>query len=441
MTKRIALAYLADFPGMSRGAWRHPEVDPANATDLEAWEKLAQTAERGFFDLFFKADNPGTRNDGMETYAQSPFFFYPLEPLTLISALARSTEHIGLGGTVSTSFFEPANIARIFASLDHLTRGRAAWNIVTTANDYAARNFGLDRLPPRDQRYAQAKESYDIVTSYWDTWEDDAFIHDKTNARYFDPKRFHNTNFDGEFFKVQGGISIPRPPQGHPVIIQAGASETGKNFAAETAEIVFGTGSSFEGAKDFYDDLKERVTHFGRTADSMKILSGVEVVVGETEEAAREKQEEFEALVPIDIQVRVVSEDLETDLSDLPLDQPIPVERVPKESNHHQQYFNEIVALIEKGMTLREVAKTYKSSSTTIIGSPKQVADHMQEWIEGGAGDGFMVRGLWNPGNLEDFVDMVIPELQGRGMVRTAYEGRTLRENLGLARPANRHAK
>lgn len=439
MTKRIALAYLADIPGVSRGAWRHPEVNPADSVNIEAWEKLAQTAERGFFDLFFKADNPGTRNDGLDTYAQSPFFFYQLEPLTLLATLSRATTHIGLGGTVSTSFFEPANIARIFATMDHLTGGRVAWNVVTTANDYAARNFGLDRLPPRDERYARAKESFDIVTSYWDTWEDDAFIYDKKSAQYFDPNKFHNTKYEGDFFRVEGGISVPRSPQGYPVIIQAGASDSGKDFAAQTAEVVFGTGSSLAAAKEYYDDLKRRAIGFGRSADSLKVLSGVDVIVGKTEKEAREKHEYLESLVPMPIRVRVVAEDLETDLSDLPLDEPIPADRVPSHSNHHQQYFNEIVALIEQGLTLREIATKHAGSTTALIGSATQIADHMQNWVDHGAGDGFMLRGLWNPGNLEDFVDLVIPVLQERGMVRTAYEGTTLREHLGLSRPANRH--
>lgn len=438
MSKRIVLGYLAEPPGAHLGAWRHPDVNPEQRTQLSTWTQLAQTAERGKLDLFFKADDLGTRNQRLDSYSQSPLYFHPLEPLTLLAALAGATTHIGLGATVSTSFFEPTNIARIFASLDHLSGGRAAWNIVTSANDYAARNFGLSKLPSHDERYQRARESYEIVSSYWDTWEDDAFVYDKESARFFDPSKYHNTEYHGKFFSVEGGISVPRTPQGHPVIIQAGASPAGRDFAARSAEIIFSSSTGIDRAKEFYADLISRAVGHGRAPDSLRILSGARVIVAETEAEARAKHRLLEELVPMASRVWVLSEDLEVDLSDLPLDEPIPVERIPAESNGHQQWFAAIVSMIERGMTLREIAMTY-DPLTTIVGSPSQIADHMEEWVDQGAGDGFMITGLWEPGNLDDIVDLLVPELQRRGRARREYEGTTLREHLGLPRPANRH--
>lgn len=442
MTQQIVLAYLADVPGMSRGAWRHPDVNPADVVNIEAYKHLARTAERGCFDLFFKADVLGAYTDDLDVWTEWPHYHASKpDPLTLLAAIAGSTERIGLGGTVSTSFFEPFNIARIFATLDHITGGRAAWNVVTSAAKHVARNFGEDTLAPHDQRYEVAKESLEIVTSYWDTWEDDAFVWDTENARAFDPEKFHVTDYRGEHFRVHGGLSLPRSPQGYPVIIQAGASEAGKELAAETAEVVFGTGSSLASAQAFSADLKGRLARFGRDRDSLKIISGLEVIVAETEAEAQAKRDLLGGLITMRARLRYLSDDLETDLFDLPLDEPIPADRVPESANFHQQYFDEIRGLIAQGLTLREVATRYNRSRTAIVGTPVQVADHLQQWVDEGASDGFMLSGMWNPGNLEDFVDLVVPELQRRGMMRTEYTGTTLREHLGLERPANRHVR
>ncbi len=441
MTTQIVLSALVIPPGSATGAWRHPDVDPSAVVDVDFYKQLAQVAERGFFDLFFIADTPAARTDNLSFWTQSPTFFNELEPVTVLAAIAGATSHIGLGATVSTSFFEPFNIARQFASLDHISHGRAAWNVVTSANDYAARNFGQERLAPHDERYVMAKESFDIVSSYWDTWEDDAFVYDKEGARNFDPEKFHATDFEGRFFRVHGGLPIARPPQGHPVIIQAGASEAGKQFAAETAEVVFGTGTSLEEAKAFYDDLKGRMAAFGRERDELKILSGLQVIVGKTESEAQEKAALLESVIPIGARVMAVSNDLESNLLDLPLDEPVPWDRVPASANQHKVYFDEIVGLIRQGLTLREVATRFSRGTTALVGDPVQIADYMENWIDKEAADGFMLGTRWLPGNLVDFVDLVVPELQRRRMVRTEWNGSTLRANLGLKRPANRWAK
>lgn len=436
----MVLAYLADIPGMSRGAWRHPEVDPTDVVSVDAYKRLARTAERGKFDLFFKADVLGAYTDNLESWTEWPHYHASKpDPLTLVAAISGATDHIGLGVTVSSSFAHPFDVARSFATLDHITGGRIAWNIVTSAARHVSQNYGQDELLPHDVRYEVARESYEIATSYWDTWEDDAFTWDKENARSFEPSKFHATHYEGTHFKVSGGLPIPRSPQGYPVIIQAGASEAGQEFAAETAEIVFGTGTSLEVAQKFYGDLKGRMARFGRDRDDLKIISGLEVIVGETEAEAQRKREVLDGLITMRARLRYLSDDLEVDLQGLPLDKPIPAELVPTTANFHQQYFDEIQGLIAQGLTLGEVARRYNRSRTAIVGTPVQVADHLQTWFESGASDGFMLSGMWNPGNLEDFVDLVIPELQRRGIARTEYAGRTLRENLGFVRPDNRH--
>ncbi|MBZ9603606.1 LLM class flavin-dependent oxidoreductase [Phyllobacterium chamaecytisi] len=437
---QMVLGGLFEANGYHSAAWLTAGAQDNAAIDIEYFRNVVQTAERGKMDFFFLADTPAARTDDLDFWSRSPLYMNMMEPITLLSAIAGSTSHIGLGATASTSFYEPYNIARLFASLDHISHGRAAWNVVTSANDYAARNFGLDRLPPHAKRYEKARESFQIVQALWDTWEDDAFIYDKKNARMFDPSKFHVLDHEGEFFKVYGALNMARAPQGRPVIFQAGASAAGKELAAETAEVVFGTGANIEEATSFYADLKGRMAKFGRHADELKILSGVSIVIGESEEQAREKWAEWQELVPIEVNLMYMKTDLETDLSDLPLDEPVPENRVPKSSNFHKVYFEEIVGLIQQGLTLRQVCKRYNRSKAIFYGTGRQVADQMEHWVGSGASDGFMAAFPVLPESLTDFTQKVIPELQRRGLFRTEYSGKTLRENLGLQRPENRYA-
>jgi len=439
--KKIVLSCLFHANGYHKAAWRTPEAEAGADTNIEYYIRTAKALEKGLFDLFFLADTPATRTEYLDIWTKSPIYQNGLEPITVLTALALNTSHIGLGGTVSTSFFEPFNIARQFAALDHISKGRAAWNVVTSANDYAARNFGLDRLPPHRERYEKARECVELVKAYWDTWEDDAFIFDKANAMQFDPTKYHVVDHQGKFFKVYGGLNVARSPQGHSVIIQAGASDTGKELAAETAEIVFGTGASMEAAKVFYDDLKGRLAKFGRDTSQLHILSGFDAVIGDTEKEAEEKFEYLQSLVPPELSVLYLSMDLETNLLDLPLDEPVPLDRVPKSSNNHTVYFNQISELIREGKTLREIGASYRRGNRVMRGTAEQVADFMEEWVEKGCGDGFMIPISYYPGNLDDYVEKVIPILQERGSYKMEYAGTTLRENLGLVRPpANRHA-
>lgn len=438
--KKMVLGGLFEANGYHSSAWLLPSAQDKAPTDVDYFRRILQIAEDGKLDFFFLADTPAARTSNLDAWTRGPLYMNMLEPITLLSAIAGSTSHIGLGATASTSFYEPYNVARLFASLDHISHGRAAWNVVTSANDFAARNFGLDKLPPHDQRYAKAREFFQVVRALWDTWEDDAFIYDKANARMFEPGKFHVLDHEGEFFKVHGGLNMARPPQGSPVIFQAGASETGKEFAAETAEVVFGTGTTLDEAVQFYGDLKGRMAKFGRHPDELKVLSGVSIVVGDNEQHAREKWAYWREAVHIDIGLLYLKTDLETDLSNLPLDEPVPLDRIPTSSNHHQVYFEEIVGLIRQGLTLRQVCKRYNRSKAIFFGDAVQVADQMQAWVEAGASDGFMMAFPVLPDSLVEFTSQVVPELQRRGLFRTAYEGTTLRDNLGLRRPPNRHA-
>lgn len=439
-SKHIHLGLLAQPYGDHMSAWLNSSAPAGGATNIGYLKQLARTAEQGLFDLFFIADTPATRTDNLPIHSRSPNYMNRLEPITQLTAIAGATQHIGLGATASTSFYEPYNIARLFASLDLISEGRAAWNIVTSANDYAARNFGLDRLPPHDKRYARAKEFYSIVASLWDTWDDDAFIYDREQYRYFDPEKYHTTDFTGEFFKVFGGLNIQRSPQGHPVIIQAGSSEAGKTLAAETAEVVFASDPTLDAGQRFYADLKGRMSGFGRHPDELKILAGLSVVTGESVWEAQDKFQQLQNMIHPEVGKMMLSADLETDLSDLPLDEPVPIELIPEKANFHQAYFNQLSAMIrEQKLTLRQLYSSYERGKVSLCGTPAMIADHMTEWMEAGAADGFMLSFHTLPDDLQDFVRQVVPELQARGLYRTDYQGQTLRDHLGLSRPVNRH--
>jgi FMN-dependent oxidoreductase (nitrilotriacetate monooxygenase family) len=437
----MALATLVQGTGAHPASWMQTGTADDASTSIEHFIAMAQLAERGCFDIFFIADTPAARTDNLYAWKRFPMFMNVFEPITLLSALAVATTHIGLGATASTSFMEPYNLARQFASLDHLSHGRAAWNVVTSANDYAARNFGLDKLPPHAERYDKAKEFMDVVGALWDTWEDDAFVNDKANGLNFLPEKQHPVHHDGKYFNVHGALNIARVPQGKPVIIQAGASETGKDFAARTAEVVFASDPTVEKGKAFYDDLKGRVVKFGRSPDELKILTGLSVVIGDSAEEAEAKYQALQSMIHPDVGRMRLAQDLETDLSDLPLDEPIPEERIPATSNFHRAYFDYIVNMIRvEKLTLREMCMRYERGNVTFRGTPVQVADHMQEWLDAGAADGFMMIFHTMPGGMQDFVEKVVPLLQQRGLMKSEYTGKTLRDHLGLARPANRHA-
>lgn len=434
--RQLKLGAFLMATGHHVAAWRHPEV-PANAgLDFKHYKHLAQVAERARFDTLFVADSvAAATGDIASRMARSDHF----EPLTLLSALSAVTEHIGLISTVTTSYNEPYHVARKFASLDHLSGGRAGWNLVTSDAAAEALNFGRDEHIGHAERYSRAREFYQVVTGLWDSWGDDAFSRDKASGQYYDPAKLHVLNHSGEHFKVKGPLNVARSPQGRPVIVQAGSSETGRELAAQTAEVVFTAQTSLANAQAFYADLKGRLAKFGRSADSLKIMPGVFVVVGETEALAREKFEAFQALVEPEVGVALLGRMLGNfDLSGYPLDGPLPELPLTDSGQQSRQKLLTELAGREQ-LSLAELGRKIAGGRGhySLIGTPVQIADQLQAWFEQGAADGFNVLVPHLPGGLEDFADHVVPELQRRGLFRTEYEGTTLRENLGLEKPAN----
>ena len=418
------------------GAWRYPGALPDANFNYPAIRRFAQTLERGRFDAFFMADHLAVLNMPVEALKRS-HTVTSFEPFTLLSALAGATEHIGLVATASTTFDDAYHVARRFASLDHISGGRAGWNIVTTSNPDAALNFGLDEHMDHDERYRRAREFYDVVTGLWDSFADDAFTRDVEGGLFFDPEKMHVLAHKGEFLSVRGPLNIARPVQGWPVIVQAGASEPGRQLAAETAEVVFGASPTLAAAQEFYADVKGRMDRLGRPRDHMKILPAAFVVVGETVDEAKAKRAKLDSLVHYDSAIASLSIAIGRDASKYDPDGPLP--EVP-ETNQSRSARERVVALAQReGLTVRQLAQRLGGySGLAFVGTPATIADEMQTWLDGGGSDGFNVMFPYLPGGLDDFVDRVAPELQRRGIYRREYEGTTLRENLGLPRPENR---
>ena len=437
---KMALALLAQQNGLHPAGWIKAGGPTDCALDIDYHVALARLAEAGRFDLFFVADTPAARTDNLGAWSRYTPYMNCFEPITLLTALAGQTSRIGLGGTASTSFYEPYNIARLYASLDHLSKGRGAWNVVTSGNDYAARNFGADHLPPHGRRYARAKEFVEVVKALWDTYDDDAVIYDRANGVYFDPAKFHVLDHQGEFFRLHSALNIARSPQGQPVIIQAGASPAGRELAAETAEVVFNSDDELEAAKAYRDDVRARMAKFGRPPEALRVLAGFTPMIGESRWEAEDKYRELQELIhPLVGKVRIAS-DLEADVSDLDPDQPVPLDRIPKSANLHTRYFQQITALIrDQRLTLRQLWQRYERGNKRVLGTALDVADTMEEWFAAGACDGFMMIFPTLPDGLQDFVAGVVPELQRRGLYKLDYAGATLRENLGLQRPESRY--
>jgi FMN-dependent oxidoreductase (nitrilotriacetate monooxygenase family) len=416
--------------------WRYPGAYPDANFNFAHIKRFAQTLERGKFDAFFMADHLALLNMPMAALMRSATVT-SFDPMALLPALAVVTERLGLIATGSTTFDAPYHVARRFASLDHISNGRAAWNIVTTSNPDAALNFGLEEHVEHDERYRRAREFYDVVTGLWDSWADDAFIRDVENGVYFDPERLHVLNHKDKYFSVRGPLNVARPVQGWPVIVQAGASDAGRQLAAETAEMVFAAGGALPDAQRFYVDVKGRMDAVGRNRDHLKILPGALVIVGETAQEARAKKARLDDLVHPDSGIASLSIALGTDASKFDLDGPLP--DIP-ETNQSKSGRQRIIDRARRdNLTVRQLARiagTY--GGLAMVGTPAMIADEMERWLLSDGCDGFNVMFPYVPGGLDDFVDQVVPELQRRGLFRQEYEGATLRENLGLPRPANR---
>jgi alkanesulfonate monooxygenase len=418
------------------GAWRYPGAYPDANCNFAQLKRFAQRLEQARFDAFFMADHLAVLNMPIQALKRS-HTVTSFEPFTLLSALSVVTERIGLVATASTTFDHAFHVARRFASLDHLSGGRAGWNIVTTANPDAALNFGLDEHMDHDERYRRAREFYDVVTGLWDSFADDAFVRDVEAGLYFDPERLHVLNHKGKYLSARGPLNIARPIQGWPVIVQAGSSEAGRQLAAETAEVVFAAQSTLEGGRRFYADVKGRMQRLGRDPDSLKILPGAFVVVGESVSEAREKRAKLDALVHFESSIASLSIALGHDASRFDPDAPLP--EIPATNGSQSGRERTIELASREGLTVRKLAQRLGGySGLAFVGTPKTIADDMEEWLASEASDGFNVMFPYLPGGLEDFVDRVVPELQRRGVFRREYEGATLRENLGLKRPENR---
>jgi alkanesulfonate monooxygenase len=439
MSKSPRLLHLGAFMrpvSIHTGAWRYPGAFPDANFNFAHLRRFAQTLERGCFDAFFMADHLAVLNMPLDALKRS-HTVTSFEPFTLLSALAGATEHIGLAATASTTFDEPYHVARRFASLDHISGGRAAWNIVTTSNPDAALNFGLEDHVQHAERYTRAREFYDVVTGLWDSFADDAFIRDANSGIYFDPGRMHVLNHKGKYFRVRGPLNIARPVQGWPVIIQAGASDAGRQLAAETAEVVFAAGSNLANARSFYADVKQRAEKAERNPDHVKILPGALVVVGDSVEEAREKRARVDGLVDYANAIASLSIALGHDASAFDADGPLP--DIP-ETNASKSGRERVIDLARREkLTVRQLAQRLGGyGGLAFVGTPATIADAMEEWFESRGSDGFNVMFPYLPEGLDDFVDRVVPQLQRRGLLRRAYAGRTLRENLGLPRPPNR---
>lgn len=434
-TRQLSLGAFLMATGHHLAAWRHPEVNP-DPLDLKPYVRAARIAEAACFDALFVADSVAAATGDIASRTARAVGF---EPLTLLSVLSALTERIGLIATMTTTYNEPYHVARKFASLDHLSGGRAGWNLVTSDAAAEAQNFGREAHMDHAQRYARAREFQQVVQGLWDSWADDAFVRDKASGRFYDPERLHVLAHEGAHFRVRGPLNVARSPQGRPVLVQAGSSETGRELAAQTAEVVFTAQTSLESARAFYANLKGRLGKYGRGEDDLKIMPGVFVVTGHSEAEAQEKFEQFQERVEPEVGIGLLGRMLGNfDLSSYPPDGPLPQLPLTQDGQQsRQKLLTEIAG--HENLTLAQLGRRIAGGRGhhTLIGTPARIADELQAWFEDGGADGFNVLVPHLPGGLEDFATLVVPELQRRGLFRTAYQGTTLREHLGLKRPPN----
>jgi FMN-dependent oxidoreductase (nitrilotriacetate monooxygenase family) len=416
-------------------AWRHPDSEAAGGIDFEHYRQLAQIAEDALFDSIFVADFSASYEKKDAKLVARTGVSATLEPITLLSALAAVTKRIGLIATVSTTFNEPFNLARKFASLDLISHGRAGWNLVTTGNEPEALNYGDQPLPPHAERYARAREFAEVTVGLWESWEKDAFLRDKQSGIFFDPEKVHVLNHKGALFSVRGPLNVSRSPQGRPVIVQAGSSEDGRAFAAQTAEVIFVATPTLTEAQEFYADMKSRTVAAGRDADDVKILPGVFPVVGRTRAEAEEKYQALQDLIHPEIGLGLLSTLLGADLRGVDVNGKLP--ELPEAIGHKGRQKLLIELARRDGLTVKELYLRVAGARGhwTITGTPSDIADQLQHWFENNAADGFNIMPPVLPTGLTDFTTLVVPELQKRGLFRTAYTSKTLRGHLQLKEP------
>jgi FMN-dependent oxidoreductase (nitrilotriacetate monooxygenase family) len=431
----LSMRYL----GYHDAAWRHPEIPPGGATDFKYFLNSARIAERGKFDMVFFADGIGIRaDDNPPGSLARTNRNVELEPLTLLSALAAMTSHIGLVSTASTTYNEPYHIARKFASLDNISGGRAGWNVVTSWSEQEAWNFSRDTHLDYDTRYDRAKEFVDVVTGLWDSWENDAFVHDKASGQFYDPSKLHVLNHRGKHFTVRGPLSAPPTPQGRPILVQAGAAEQGQEIAAANADVVYAAQVDLAGAKAYYAGLKARMAKYGRAPELLKVMPAVTTIVGRTRAEAQAKFDQLQELIDPMVGLASLFSSF-GDLSGYPLDGPVPE---PVNAKVRSIAYNLWNLAQRENLTIRQFyqKKSAGSGGLLLKGSAEDVADAMEEWMAEEAADGFNLTPTHLPHGIDDFVELVVPELRRRGRFRTEYESTTLRGNLGLPDYVNRHA-
>ncbi len=437
-TRQIKLGAFLMQTGHHIAAWRHPEAQADAPVNFRHYAELARRAEAAKFDAIFLADSVGVRNTDLASLsrtARSDHF----EPLTLLSALAAVTEKIGLIATVSTTYNEPYHVARKFASLDHISGGRSGWNLVTSSGQGEAQNFNLDEHVEHARRYARAAEFHDVVLGLWDSWEDDAFLRDKPSGQYFDPAKLHPLRHRGEHFSVRGPLNVSRSPQGRPVVVQAGASPAGRDLAARTAEVIFVAHQTFDEAQAFYRDIKGRAVAYGREPDDIKIMPGIFPVIGRTQAEAEDKFARLQDLIHPVVGVQLLSNMIGGfDLSGYPVDGPLPDLPETNGGKSRQQLLIDLAR--RDNLTIRQLYLRIAGARghQQVVGTPQSVADQLQQWFEEDGADGFNIMSPWLPGGLDDFIELALPELRRRGLFRSEYEGATLRQHLGLARPPHR---
>ncbi|ALS23899.1 LLM class flavin-dependent oxidoreductase [Paenibacillus naphthalenovorans] len=423
--------------GHHAGGWRYPDNEISSLLDLEYYKKVAGIAEKGKFDLIFFADRLAIPDRFGNNFNNSIRYFasFRLDPVALITALSAVTSRIGLVATASTSYNEPFAVARAYATIDHLSKGRAAWNVVTSTNDGEARNFGRDAHFDHATRYERAQEFIEVVTKLWDSWEDGALVINREEGVYGNPEKVRYVNHKGEFFQVKGPLNVPRAPQGRPVLVQAGSSERGRDFAARWAEVIFTAQPALEGAREFYKDINGRLAKFNREPGSVKIMPGVMPIIGETEAEAKRKEELLRELVHPLAGLSLLSDSMNQDLSQFDLDKPLPELDTMRGNQSRQKIVAQLAK--EEGLTLAQLGKRFGASRShrVLVGTPAQIADNFEEWLEKEACDGFNIMCPYLPGGLNEFVELVVPELQRRGIFRKEYTGVTLRDHFGLERP------
>ena len=441
MSRRMHLGVFFNHTGHHIASWRHPDAQADAAINLPHYLDLAKKAESAILDFCFFADASGVRDAPFDILSRSAQYTAYFEPVTLLTAMSTVTSKIGLVATASSSYYEPYNIARLFASLDHLSNGRAGLNIVTGGDPSASRNFGRDEHYDHDERYLRAAEFVEVVKGLWDSWDDDAFVRNKETGVFFDPAKVHYLDHKDRFFSVKGPLNCPRPPQGHPVIFQAGFSNAGRELAAQSAEGVFTSGSTFGSQKEHYDDVKSRMSKYGRARGEMIILPGLTPIMGRTDKEAKEKEAYLQSLIHPDVGKAFSAHILEADLTPFRIDNKLPVLANTAQTSGQAKAIRR--QAYDNGWTIRNVYERFAGSrgKLTMIGSYKSVADTMEQWFSNGACDGFIFLPPYLPGGLDELVDLLIPELQSRGLAPTRYEGDTLREHMGLRRPTSRWMK